>query len=426
MVIVETTDDVRSFEQSYREQDSIVIPILSDGNKHTLQNRLSLVYIQMMDGQEFIIPYNHGETLKGHKINLLSDTRKYTYDKKSLDQIIDIGKTVDVNLLNYINTNEPLSLEQLNTNAHDFLNMIHHEKKNINDVIPVMKHLEYCRKVASLLRDTVEQYDISDIMSYQNILSNLSSIERAGLQTTKGMVYSQYNVYTATGRPSNRFGGLNFAALNKKDGSRKQFISRFKNGVLVEMDYDAYHLRLIADRIGYSFPKGSVHQHMSELYGVDYQEAKNLSFQYLYGYIPDGIKRDNEYFSKVSDYINIVWDEYKTKEFIVSDIYNKKIYRKNLQDMNPNKLFNYMIQLMETENNMRILEELLPRINEFKSRLVLYNYDSFLFDFNIDDGLEYLSQVKNILEQDGKYPVKVSWGLNYHEMKDITRKFAHE
>ena len=426
MVIVETTDDVRSFEQSYREQDSIVIPILSDGNKHSLQNRLSLVYIQMMDGQEFIIPYNHGETLKGHKINLLSDTRKYTYDKKSLDQIIDIGKTVDVNLLNYINTNEPLSLEQLNTNAHDFLNMIHHEKKNINDVIPVMKHLEYCRKVASLLRDTVEQYDISDIMSYQNILSNLSSIERAGLQTTKGMVYSQYNVYTATGRPSNRFGGLNFAALNKKDGSRKQFISRFKNGVLVEMDYDAYHLRLIADRIGYSFPKGSVHQHMSELYGVDYQEAKNLSFQYLYGYIPDGIKRDNEYFSKVSDYINIVWDEYKTKEFIVSDIYNKKIYRKNLQDMNPNKLFNYMIQLMETENNMRILEELLPRINEFKSRLVLYNYDSFLFDFNIDDGLEYLSQVKNILEQDGKYPVKVSWGLNYHEMKDITRKFAHE
>tara|TARA_Y100001937_G_scaffold11299_1_gene13965 strand:+ start:1361 stop:2635 length:1275 start_codon:yes stop_codon:yes gene_type:complete len=423
LVIVETTDDVRSFEQSYREQDSIVIPILSDGNKHALQNRLSLVYIQMMDGQEFIIPYNHGETLKGHKINLLSDTTKYTYDKKLLDQVIDIGKTLDVNLLNYINTNEPLSLEQLNTNAHDFLNMIHHKKKNINDVIPVMKHLEYCRKVANLLRDTVEQYDISDIMSYQDILSNLSSVERAGLQTTKGMVYSQYNVYTATGRPSNRFGGLNFAALNKKDGSRKQFISRFKNGVLVEMDYDAYHLRLIADRIGYSFPKGSVHQHMAELYGVDYQEAKNLSFQYLYGYIPDDIKRDNEYFSKVSDYINIVWDEYKTKEFIVSDIYNKKIYRKNLQDMNPNKLFNYMIQLMETENNMRILEELLPRINQFKSRLVLYNYDSFLFDFNIDDGLEYLSQVKNILEQDGKYPVKVAWGLNYHEMKDITEKF---
>ena len=39
----------------------------------------------------------------------------------------------------YINTNEPLSLEQLNTNAHDFLNMIHHKKKNINDGLDQLK-----------------------------------------------------------------------------------------------------------------------------------------------------------------------------------------------------------------------------------------------------------------------------------------------
>ena len=37
---------------------------------------------------------------------------------------------------------------------------------------------------------------------------------------------------------------------------------------------------------------------------------------------------------------------------------------------------------------------------------------------------EQFKKVKDILEQDGKYPVKVSWGLNYHEMKDITRKFV--
>ena len=92
---------------------------------------------------------------------------------------------------------------------------------------------------------------------------------------------------------------------------------------------------------------------MAKLYGVDYNEAKSLSFQYLYGYIPDEIKRSNEYFSKVNQYINILWDEYKSKEFIVSDIYSKKIYKKNLDDMNPNKLFNYMIQLMETENNKK-------------------------------------------------------------------------
>ena len=190
------------------------------------------------------------------------------------------------------------------------------------------------------------------------------------------------------------------------------------------MDFDGYHLRLIADKIGYKFPKGSVHEHMAKLYDVDYNEAKGLSFQYLYGYIPDEIKKTNKYFSKVNDYINNLWNDYKSKEFIVSDIYNKKIYKRNLTDMNANKLFNYTIQLMETENNMKVLGELIPKISEDKSKLILYSYDSFLLDFNMEDGLNYLKKVKKILEQNGKFPVKVSWGLNYHEMKDITEKFV--
>ncbi len=79
---------------------------------------------------------------------------------------------------------------------------------------------------------------------------------------------------------------------------------------------------------------------------------------------------------------------------------------------------------METENNMKVLSELIPQLEEDKSKLILYSYDSFLLDFNMEDGLDYLKKVKGILEQDGKYPVKVSWGLNYHEMKDITEKFV--
>ena len=428
MVIVETTDDVKSFEEIYKKEDSIVIPILSDMNKHPLENEMCLVYIQMMGGQEFIIPFNHSETLNVTHVNLWSKTTKYTYDRKLLGQVLPVGKIVDVNLLHYMKTNQPLDIEHLDTNAHNFFNMMHYKKKNINRVIPVLKHLEYCRKLSDLLRATIETSCDSDIMTYNNeVLVNLSHIERSGLQTTSGKVYSQYNIYTSTGRPSNRFGGINFAALNKTDGSREKFISRYKNGVLVEMDYDGYHLRLIADRIGYEFPQGSVHQHMAKLYGVDYNEAKSLSFKYLYGYIPDEIKQNNEYFSKVSDYINVLWDEYKSKEFILSDIYNKKIFRKNLTDMNANKLFNYTIQLMETENNMRVLSTLIPKVvqdSSYQSELVLYNYDAFLFDFNMEDGLDYLHKVKDTLEQDGKFPVKVSWGLNYHEMQDITGKFV--
>jgi predicted glycosyl hydrolase (DUF1957 family) len=94
--------------------------------------------------------------------------------------------------------------------------------------------------------------------------------------------------------------------------------------------------------------------------------------------------------------------------------------------MNKNKLFNYLIQLTETENNMRMLTDLISHLKEFKyeSKLVLYSYDSFLFDFNMNDGTRFLNAVKSIIEQLGKYPTKVSKGTNYHNMEDITEKLA--
>ena len=57
---------------------------------------------------------------------------------------------------------------------------------------------------------------------------------------------------------------------------------------------------------------------------------------------------------------------------------NRIISRNNLSDMNPNKLFNYMIQLMETEHNVNVLEDILFEIEDDKSKLILYNYDAFL------------------------------------------------
>jgi len=423
-VILENSNELESFQKLYQQQDSIVIPISSDTNKHPVEDDLCLLYVQMMSGEEFILPFNHSETLNIDIPNLDSNTKKYTYDKKKLTHFISLNNVIDVNLSHYMKTNQPLVVDDIETSAHYFFNMRHYRKRNINKVIPVLKHLEYCRNLSKILREVIENASDSDNMSYNNeVLDNLSYIEQNGIQTESNLVYSEYNIYTSTGRPSNRFGGTNFAALNKKDGSRKPYVSRHKAGVLVEMDYDAYHLRLIGDRIGYEFEDGSVHEHMAKLYGVDYNEAKSLSFQYLYGYIPDDIKNNNEYFNQVSTYISNIWNEYKSNNFILSDIYSKRIYRKNLTDMNANKLFNYTIQLMETENNMKALSELIPKIKDYKSKLILYSYDSFLFDFNMEDGLDYLKEVKEVLEQDSKYPVKVSWGLNYHEMKDITEKF---
>ena len=424
-MIVENKKQLKEFIKSYKSEDSIIIPIPCDNNKHSANTKLSLLYVQLLSGNEFILPFNHSETINIELPNLESSTKKYTYDRKDLNNFLTLDNVIDVNLMHYMGTNLPLDIEYIDTNAHNFFNMRYYKKENINTIIPVLKHLEYCRKISQLLKDTIEKYNQSVNMSYNDeVLDNLTYIESNGLQTTTELVYSEYNVYTSTGRPSNRFGGTNFAALNKKDGSRKPYISRFKNGVLVEMDYDAYHLRLIADKVDYKFPNGSVHEHMAKFYGCDYEEAKRLSFQYLYGHLPQDVVQLNPYFSQVYDYIRDLWKDYKSKEFIVSDIYNRRIYKKNLSDMNANKLFNYTIQLMETESNMRVLTKLIPKIKDDKSKLILYSYDSFLFDFNMEDGLDYLKKVKEILEQDSKFPVKVSWGLNYHEMKDITEKFV--
>ena len=427
-MIVENSVQLEEFKRTYDREDCILIPIQCDDNKHSVNDELSLLYVQMWGGKEFMLPFNHSETIHLNIKNLYKMSSKhklYTYDRKKLNHFVKLNGVVDVNLIHYMNTGNPLDLEQIDTNAHNFLNMKYYKKENINTIVPVMKHLEKCRKISKILKDTIETYDQYVNMSYNDeVLDNLSYMENNGLHTTEGLVYSEYNVFTSTGRPSNRFGGTNFAALNKKDGSRKPYVSRFKNGVLVEMDFDAYHLRLIADKIGYDFPSGSVHEHMSKFYGVDYEEAKKLSFQYLYGFIPHDVIQMNPYFSKVHDYIEELWKEYNSKEFIISDIYNRRLYKKNLSHMNANKLFNYTIQLMETENNMKALTRLIPEIKDYKSKLILYSYDSFLLDFNMEDGLDYLKKVKGILEQDGKYPVKVSWGLNYHEMKDITEKFV--
>ena len=425
-MIIENKNQLSDFLKGYNSQDSIIIPIQNDENKHPIDDGICLLYIQLMDGDEYILPINHSETLNVELPDLDSDTKKFTTDKKYLQHLLPLSNTIDVNLINYCVKGVPLSLDEISTNAHNFFQMTHYKKSNINTVIPVLKHIERCRKVCRVLKKTIERHlnELNGVYN-ESILDSLQYVEQNGLQTKDGMVYSEYNIFTSTGRPSNRFGGINFAALNKKDGSREQFVSRFGgDGVLVEMDFDAYHLRLIADKVGYEFPQGSVHEHMAQFYGVDYEEAKRLSFQYLYGYIPQEVVELNPYFGKVSDYIRELWEEFKSRDFIESDIYNRQIHKKNLTDMNANKLFNYTIQLMETENNMRVLNGLIPQIKDFSSKLILYSYDSFLLDFNMKDGLDYLMKVKNILEQDGKYPVKVSWGLNYHEMKDITRKFV--
>ena len=80
--------------------------------------------------------------------------------------------------------------------------------------------------------------------------------------------------------------------------------------------------------------------------------------------------------------------------------------------MNTQKLFNYVIQSLETSRNILILREVLGYLRSTKTKVALYTYDAILFDFSIADGKETLQQLERILNQGSKYPVKYKSSQN--------------
>ena len=115
-------------------------------------------------------------------------------------------------------------------------------------------------------------------------------------------------------------------------------------------------------------------------------------------------------------FISLQWQLFNQQKYVQSYIYNRRIASKNLEGMNANKVFNYLIQAHETELNIKTIIELQRYLLDKKTDLVLYGYDSFLFDFSKQDGEHILYNVKNILERNG-HPVKLKQGYNYQEMK---------
>jgi hypothetical protein len=225
-------------------------------------------------------------------------------------------------------------------------------------------------------------------------------------------LYQNYNFFTTTSRPSNAIHNLNFAALTPEH--RKCFSPL--NDVFVEFDFDAYHPRLIGNLVDYDFPNSSVHEYLSEKYGVDIDKGKNMTFQYLYGGIPNEIASKIEFLNMTKNLINEMWIEFKNKKKINTHIYNRPLKEENLDNLNPQKLFNYYIQSYETERNVKLLIKLHQYLLSRKTNIVHYNYDSFLFDYDRSDGVQTIYDIKRILEENG-FMTKTNVGLNYGEMK---------
>jgi hypothetical protein len=441
MKIIQTKKELKAIEF---KNDIIIVPILNNNIQHASVNCLCLLYIyELKSANEYLLSFLHSDTtshLKLDDLTLLNHMgMKYVYDKKEMLQIYKFTKMNDISLMQYLRVNKNINTERYLTKVHHHFYRLFPKYKIVNTLVPILKHLEFCRKLIKRFIPIIDNHVNSNEYEFYNEQASFafSDLEANGLHINKNKfmsnfgyniakyindnkVYTKYNFNTITGRPSNSFGGINYAALNKTDDSRECFTTRFgERGTLIEFDYVAYHLHLIADIIDYKFPNNLTgHEYMaSQYFDVNTptkemtDKSKAITFKQMYGHVSKEYEHI-EFYKKLKEFINLIWAEHYTNKEVIPVIDRKTPIIDNKQ-----KLFNYFVQNYETKRNIPLLIKVNELLKNCKSYAILYTYDSILVDFNEDDGKQIIKRIVNILTEDGKFPVKIKHGKNYKEIK---------
>ena len=290
-----------------------------------------------------------------------------------------------------------------------------------NQSIPLMSWMDTCEHFLLYCQELYTQYsDTEETDEFQFVneitIPTLARIENAGLCVGDSLVMSNYNIHTATGRPSNTFGGINFAALNKSDGSREKFVSRWgSEGLLVQFDYEAFHLRLAAHMMNYELPATSVHLWLAQQYfgtteitDEQYEESKAKTFAIIYGQTMDcgGV----DFFENLQKFSGYLWNDYLRDGFIRS-MTGRKIV---VTEPNQNKVFNYLMQITETEQSIIRIKDALDILETFPTpgaHIVLYTYDAILLDVHRSQ-LDKMPLIESALNSGG-FPVRQYRGDTY-------------
>jgi hypothetical protein len=414
--LVETLDQLKTFyNMEYKQAFVEVIPY--NDNLHPMLNKTSLVYIKPLDedGEKgYILSIDHSETLPiniKHINQVLKSLEKiYVRDLKSFLYYFQLKHAFNTN---------PIPLHtyiQTSTLVHEHFYRQYSTKQDINRIIPVVKHYEKCENLFKHVKIPSTPQDNTIVYSLFYIEKNGIKIDPAlfkqyfnpsyeNFNIKDNKIYTQYNLHTTTGRPSNSFNNVNFAALNKENGCRKTFIP--ENDKFVEIDISAYHPTLAAKLVGYK-PLKPIYDEFAEYAGIDRSEAKLLMFRQLYGGVYKEYK-DWEFFRLIQEYVNEVWVQFNNDGNI--QVHDRTFSKCELGEMNPQKLFNYILQLLETLNNGRIIKDVIKILKDKNTKIVLYTYDAILIDLDTDES-EVLEDIENVFKK-YKLEIKHSYGTSY-------------
>jgi len=415
MIIVETNKEKEQFLEYWNNEESKIIPIWEDLDRHPMTNGLSFLYVRFSN-LDFILPFNHNDCEKLEIDLSTSNQTKWIWNKKGFLQT-----DVKINNLKDVQTSlffEKFQLYDIQSKLEGLTNFYYRLgiRDGLGKSISIMKWSE-------VLQGICDEWDIDDTNLWvdETMIPLLSEIERKGIQVDRekffdrwpdnkkslwfSHTFTEYNPYTITSRPSNRHLGINYGALNKSDGSRGVFVPK-KGKLFLQFDYDAYHVRIIGKLIKYKLPDTSVHQWLADQYGCDYGESKGRTFRILYGGVSDE-DRKIPFFDKVDKFISKMQNQAVRNGYIQTPK-GRKIPLSWIEKPNAQKLFNYILQATETEFNIEVLNKLKEKGLPLP---ILYTYDSFLFEFD-DSEVETIKKIKSVLESYG-FPVKADWGKNY-------------
>ena len=414
--LIENNKQFEVLENSgFKEAFVEIIP--NNPYQHPTNNSICSFYVRPIKGHKgYILPISHTECGALFEDDvylwLKSLDKIYVRDKKEFLHYTIFKQLIDVTL-----HLPPYIPPQ--TTAHTILYSRFPDLLTINQIVPITKHYEVCEQIYNDLEHRIN----TAVNPFYNDRATLvfNAIERNGIKINKNefekhfheiedeFVYTQYNFKTLTTRPSNKFNGVNYAALPKDNGCRESFIPR--NDIFFEFDISAYHPTLSARLVDYDFGKGDIHENFAKMYNVDYAKAKELTFKQLYGGVFDNYK-DLPFFKATSEYIRTNWEKYQAEGKLICPISNYEFKSDELENMNPQKLFNYVLQNMETSVNVEILYRILKLLKGKNTKLVLYTYDSFLFDVDNSE-MKVLEQIKEVFNK-LKLQIKSKHGLNYN------------
>jgi hypothetical protein len=396
----------------FQDTPCICIPFFSNNNIHSSELEIVGLYLYFIDGTTKLVNFTHPDSLpfeygldsiKLHPNSLILNKKSISYH--SFDDGIDLNSYLHYYIHDHVN------IQEFYTTVMEKFYSRYYVSKKLTKIIPLSKLIEFAENIILYVLPYYKPEKISqECIDYCNDFTNtFKFIESNDIPVDDEMKKQNYMWYTATSRPSNSWNNFNFSALNKNDGTRNKIHSRFENGKIVQFDYDAFHIKLLAKILDYKFTKHPYDEIKEEL-GLDipYDEVKSRVFQNIYGTITDQFLQ-HPFFQRVQAMIDELHQEYVHNGYTESYFYHKRF--RDIEDPTPNKVFNYFLQSLETEYNVRKLKTILPLLQDKRTVLCMYLYDAFIFDIPPDE-LESIPQLKRAFETDGM-TTKCSIGENF-------------